>query len=400
MFGWEFPPAYSGGLGIACYGLTRQLAAQGAQVTFVLPKKMDSPHNFLKVISCGDEMKGVKTHILINSALQPYMSEGTYISNSHDQGTNSGRVYGSSIYEEVLRYGEVARTIAATEEFDVIHAHDWLSTKAAIAAKEVSGKPMVLHIHNTVYDRGAGNPCPEEYEIEREGMHKADKIITVSQWTKNKVVEHYDIPASKVEVVHNGIDFDDYDAVEMISHLKKTNKIVLFLGRITIQKGPDYFIDAAKKVLEKEKDVMFVFSGSGDMERQMIEKAASLGISDRVLFAGFTRGKERDKMYQMADVFVMPSVSEPFGLVPLEAMYYGTPCVISKQSGVAEVTKHCFKVDFWDINEMANKIVSLLRYPPLHDEMVSNGKREVKTLTWEKAASKCINIYNELLCKV
>lgn len=393
MFGWEFPPYNSGGLGIACYGLTKALTSTGAEVIFVLPKKVDIKDNQFKILY-GDETITRSKHYIVNSVLKPYVTSESYV-REIEQGIPKG-MYGNTLLEEVIRYGELARDIATQEDFDVIHAHDWLSMKAGIAAKEVSGKPLIVHIHATEFDRTGGNNNQMVYDIEREGMHAADKIITVSQFTKNKVVEHYGVPESKVCVVHNGTELEPSE-YEAVYHLKKNNKIVLFVGRITIQKGPDYFIDAAKRVLEKDPNVRFIFAGSGDMQRAMIEKSAQLGISDKVLFAGFLRGKELANAFKMADVFVMPSVSEPFGLVPLEAMNHGTPVIISKQSGVSEVLTHCLKMDFWDIDEMANKILATLKYSALHKTLQENGQKEVKTITWENPAQRCIGLYNTLL---
>ena len=229
-------------------------------------------------------------------------------------------------------------------------------------------------------------------------MHKADKIIAVSNFTKNKITTHYDIPSEKIDVVHNAVDFSEHHGNENFE-IKKTGKVVLFLGRLTLQKGPDYFVYAAKKVLEHEKNVKFIIAGSGDMESSIIEKAAELGIADKVLFAGFLNHDDVDRAYKMADVYVMPSVSEPFGITALEAMKNKAPVIVSKQSGVSEVIKHCLKVDFWDVNELSNKIISTLRYKPLHETLIDNGYSEVRKLNWDTPAEKCINIYNELVNK-
>jgi glycosyltransferase involved in cell wall biosynthesis len=390
MFSWEFPPYNSGGLGIACQGLTRALSKEGADLVFVLPKKLDINEDYMKIVYC-DQSK--KTEYFVNSPLKPYLNCNSYVNSSFSSNKN---IYGLNLIDEVIRYGEIAQEIAKNETFDIIHAHDWLSMKAGIAAKKVSKKPLIVHIHATEFDRTGGNYNPLVYEIEKEGLNAADIIITVSQFTKNKVIENYGINPEKIRVVHNGTELEE-EKVNEISQLSKNNKIVLFVGRITIQKGPDYFIDAAKKVLEKESDVLFIISGSGDMERQMIEKAASMGISDKVLFAGFLRGKDLERVFKLADVFVMPSISEPFGLVPIESMNYGTPAIISKQSGVSEVITHCLKVDFWDINEMASKILAVLHYPPLKQTLSENGRREAKIITWQKPAQKCITIYKELI---
>jgi len=391
MFGWEFPPYNSGGLGTACQGLTKALSAKGAQITFVLPKKVDLNLDYLKLVF-GDKNSSV---YVVNSLLKAYLNHETYYQefsiNPHP--TN----YGLSLMEEVERYGRIAEEIARQEEFDVIHAHDWLTFKAGIAAKKVSGKKLVVHVHATEFDRTGGQGNNQlVYDIERQGMHEADMIIAVSNFTKNKIVEHYGVSPAKIRVVHNSVDFENYE-LSKIPKLREHNKIVLYLGRLTIQKGPDYFIYAAKKVLEKYKNVIFVVAGSGDMEKFLINKTAELGISDHVLFTGFLRGEDLFKAYKMADLYVMPSVSEPFGITPLESMMTGTPTIISKQSGVSEILTHCLKVDFWDVNEMSNKIICALKYKELHETLKENGFKEVQKIKWENSADKTLGVYNELL---
>jgi len=366
MFGWEFPPHNSGGLGTACQGLTKSLAANGIDITFVLPKKLDLNVDYMKMV-----FGNIKINY-VNSLLKGYITSSEY-KWKLSQEDNPG-IYGNSLFEEVERYASVGAKIAKFEDFDVIHAHDWLTVKAGIAG---NGN------NKTVYD------------IEREGMHKADKVVAVSEYTKNKIVEHYGIRPEKVEVVHNGVEFESY-TLNKAHKLKEKNKMVLFVGRITLQKGPDYFVHAAKRVLDVYPDAIFVVVGNGDMEHQMINMAASMGIADRVLFAGFLRGKEKEKAYQMADLLVMPSVSEPFGIVPLEALMYGTPVLISKQSGVSEVLTHSLKTDFWDVDEMANKIVNVLTYKSLYNTLRDNGMAEIKNMDWDKSAKKCIKVYKEI----
>ncbi|MBI2451887.1 glycosyltransferase family 4 protein [Candidatus Pacearchaeota archaeon] len=393
MFGWEFPPFNSGGLGTACYGLTKGLSNKGVDIIFVLPKSVPVNADFLKIIF-GDSIASAKKHYIFNSLLHPYITSASYNSRLSAKGSS---IYGANLFEEVNRYSLIAEEIAKQENFDIIHSHDWLTFKSGIAAKKVSHKPLVVHVHATEFDRTGGNGINQYvYEIERHGMHEADLIIAVSNYTKNKIVEHYGVSPEKIRVVHNSVEFENY-TLEQASKLKENNKIVLFLGRITLQKGPDYFIYAAKKVLEHYPNTIFVVAGSGDMEKQIIEKVAELGISDKVLFAGFLRGKDVHQAYQMADLYVMPSVSEPFGITPLESIINGTPVLISKQSGVSEVLSHCLKVDFWDILEMSNKIVSVLQYPELHTSLKENGKREIQRFSWDKSAERCLNVYNEAL---
>lgn len=395
MFGWEFPPFHSGGLGTACYGLTKALSKKNIDVIFVMPRAPDvSKAEFVKIIS-ADDLSRIKIWDIV-SPLSAYMTQEEYYRKilSFGKGGSSG-MYSQNLFEEVYKYALKAKAIAAKEEHDVIHAHDWLTFKAGIEAKKVSSKPLVVHVHATEFDRTGGNNLNQSvYDIEREGMHAADKIIAVSEFTKRKIVEHYDISSDKVVVVHNAVEFDQEEAQnEEDFGIKKHDKIVLFLGRITIQKGPDYFLYAAKKILDYDENVRFIIAGSGDMQPFIIEKSAELGISDKVLFAGFLRGKDIDRAYKMADVYVMPSVSEPFGITPLEAMRNNTPVIISKQSGVSEVIKHCLKVDFWDVDELANKIISVLKYNNLKEALKENAYSEVKKFSWMEPAEKCIDVY-------
>lgn len=393
MFGWEFPPYNSGGLGTACYGLTKGLNNHGTKVTFVLPKQYPRmKSDFVKLISADIRVIG------INSLLVGYMNYENYNERIQQKGIDGGlNIYGKNLFEEVYRYSEKARLIARSEKHDVIHAHDWMTYQAGIAAKKESKKPLVIHVHATEFDRTGGNPNRYVYQIEKQGMEESDAIIAVSNFTKNKIIEHYGINHEKVHVVHNSVDFSYENFMTDELNIKKKNKIVLFLGRITLQKGPDYFLYAAKKCLEIDPNIKFVFAGSGDMEPFIIEKAAELGISYNVLFAGFLRGNDVDKAYQAADLFVMPSVSEPFGLTALEAMKNKTPVLISKQSGVSEVIKHCLLVDFWDVNELVNNILAVLRYKALRECLREDGFNEVKKFSWNEPARKCIDIYNKVL---
>ncbi len=390
MFGWELPPQNSGGLGVACFGLAKELSRKNCEITFVLPRKF-SKNSFFNIIS-GDVF--YKKIINFNSILSPYLNSESYKSSLKREENN---FYGSNLLDEVYRYRLSGRNIGANEDFDIIHAHDWLSFGAGIEAKKVSGKPLVAHIHATEFDRGGGSINKEIYEKEKEGMMEADKVIAVSNYTKNIVVNNYGIPHEKVEVVHNGIDSEEETVYNDIHKLKeKGKKMVLFLGRITIQKGPDYFIKAAKKVCDFSDDIYFIISGSGDMENQIMNEVARLGISDKVIFTGFLRGSDLKRIYREADLFVMPSVSEPFGLTPLESLINGTPVLISKQSGVSEVLTHALKVDFWDVDDMAGKILSFLNYEVLPPTLLKNGRSEVDSITWNRAAEKCIKIYQTL----
>ncbi|MDO8492678.1 MAG: glycosyltransferase family 4 protein, partial [bacterium] len=359
MFGWEFPPHNSGGLGVACLGLTRALAREGFDITFVLPKMVPISSGHVKIKFADISNVRFKS---INSPLSPYLTSGKY---GKLFGGGSG-LYGPNLISEVKRYALLGGALVLEDEYDVIYAHDWLSFGAGLEAKRISGKPLIVHVHATEFDRcgGASGINNEVYELERVGMEDADCVIAVSQFTKDTITRYYGIPAEKVIVVHNGVDDATFPYREMkstrLGALKKAGyKIVLFAGRITLQKGPDYFIRAAKRVLEYNPKVIFLVVGSGDMERQVMQEAAYYKIADKVLFTGFLRGDDLAESYDIADLYVMPSVSEPFGITPLESMRVGTPVIISKQSGVSEVVHHALKVDFWDTEEMANKILSV-----------------------------------------
>jgi len=310
-------------------------------------------------------------------------------------GTGSGG-YSSDLFADAQRYARLASALAVHEDFDVIHAHDWLTYHAGIAVRALTGKPLVCHIHATEFDRSGEHINQGVYDIERAGMHAADRVVAVSRLTKAIVHTRYGVPDEKIDVVYNGVEQHEAQPVEGAA-IEKDERIVLFLGRITMQKGPEYFIRAAKRVLEIEDKVKFVVAGSGDMAVRMIEDAAKLGIGHKVLFTGFLRGRDVDRVYAMADCYVMPSVSEPFGIAPLEAMRNDTPVIVSKQSGVAEVLTHALKVDFWDIDEMANKIVAVLRYPPLGSTLREHGRFELRGLSWDGAAEKCVRVYGRAI---
>jgi glycogen(starch) synthase len=424
MLGWEFPPFISGGLGTACYGLTRALDQLGIKVTFVLPKMVESQYathvNLLtpgsqKSISSvkGQDFKNVKFRA-IDSPLHPYASPDIYRKQIEEMFKKrfgklgnvtaatqfiSGTDYGGNMYNEIHRYAAVATQLSVEEEFDVIHAHDWMTFPAGVAVAAISGKPLVVHMHSTEFDRSGEHVNQMIYDIERMGMERANKVITVSFFTRNIIISRYGISSDKVEVVYNGVEQNGRAAVAN-ARIDKNEKVVLFLGRITMQKGPEYFLAAAKKVLDVIDNVKFVMAGSGDLMHRAIEIAAELGIGHKVLFTGFLRGDDVKKIYEIADLYVMPSVSEPFGIAPLEALGYDVPIIISKQSGVSEVLKHALKVDFWDVNEIANKIIAVLKYPPLGITLRSHGNFEVRKLRWEDAALKCARIYEEMLVTV
>ena len=426
MLGWEFPPFITGGLGTACYGLTKALDQLNVKVTFVLPRMVDSEYaTHVKVLSPASwqsaasfEFEGLKNvkFRAINSLLQPYSTPDVYQrqleatlrqkqkrrggADTVAQFIEQGH-YGGDMYTEVHRYAAMVASLARNEQFDVIHAHDWMTYPAGIAIAAISRKPLIVHVHSTEFDRSGENVNQMIYDIERQGMHRADKIIAVSNFTRNIIIDRYGVGPGKVEVVHNGVERSNNTNRQLAeSSITRDEKIVLFLGRITMQKGPEYFLAAAKKVLEVIDNVKFVMAGSGDLMRKSVEMAAQLGIGHKVLFTGFLQGQDLRRIYEMVDLYVMPSVSEPFGIVPLEALNNDVPVIISKQSGVSEVLKHALKVDFWDTDEIANKIIAVLKYPPLQETLANYGNFEVRKLRWKDSAAKCVKVYEEMLVAV
>ena len=394
MFGWEFPPHNSGGLGTACEGLTRALDARGARVIFVLPKRVGVKADFVRFRFADLERVKFRT---VPGLLYPYLTSEAYVRERAAAG--AGAIYGAGLLDEVWAYAARARAIAATEKFDIIHAHDWLAFPAGLAAKAMSGKPLIVHVHATEFDRTGGNGVNQEvYAIEQAGLRGADAIYAVSQWTKNILIERYGVVPEKIRVVHNGVAENSPAALPgVLTEVKQAGfKIVLFVGRITLQKGPDCFVQLAKRVLAEAPKTYFVMAGSGDMEGQVMRAVATFGLSDRFIFPGFLRGEELARLYRAADVYVLPSVSEPFGITPLEALQHGAPVIVSKQSGVAEVLRHALKVDFWDIEEMSNQLLAVLRYPALGETLAENGRREAAGVTWDLAAAKCLAGYREL----
>ncbi|MGM5488153.1 MAG: glycosyltransferase family 4 protein [Nanobdellota archaeon] len=400
MFGWEFPPFASGGLGTACHGLTRGLCQHGVDVTFVMPRgKGDPTSSHVNMIFANElERHGSFAVKEIETPMQPYMDSRKYAKIWYTKKPAEGEdcdVYGKNLYEEVHRFAHQAEMIEDLEGYDIIHAHDWMTYPAAIRAKERTGKPLVVHIHATEFDRTTGHCNPQIYELERKGFEAADCIIAVSELTRQKVIQEYAIPKDKVQVVHNAVEISADSVYNKVGC--SDDKLILFLGRITIQKGPEHFVWAAKKVTTVEKNVKFVVAGSGDMEARMVDVATDLGIADKFIFTGFLRGPDVDRAFRMADLYVMPSISEPFGITPLEAMRNGTPTLISKQSGVSEVLKHCLKVDFWDIDQMANQMVSVLRYNDLYSTLSEEGTKEVQRFNWTIPAAQCVKIYSSYL---
>ncbi len=498
MLGWEFPPFISGGLGTACFGLTRALDRQGHEVLFVLPRpigkdvkshvklfgpdalaaapeaprpmappqhrpagntpagepshrettmvmseSMSAPQS--KPGALGDQIEAFRHAVLVGlpgGFASPYGSGGPvggggsstsgvriaipagatpelirairievealraagvhidaieeFIDSPMTPAALSGRAgeYCGDLIGEAGRYAAMVVRLARRERFDVVHAHDWLTYPAGMAVARATGKPLVIHVHATEFDRSGEHVNQRVYDIERRGMHAATRVICVSEYTRRICEARYGLSRAKSRVVYNGVDLEGEQPMPDL-RIEAGDKIVLFLGRITMQKGPEYFVAAAKRVLEKMDNVKFIVAGAGDMAARMIEQAAAYGIGHKVLFTGFLRGRDVKRVFEMADLYVMPSVSEPFGIAPLEAMSHGTPVIISKQSGVSEVLTHALKVDFWDVDDMANKIVAVLRHPPLSSTLQEHGAMEVRRLTWDGAAEKCVRVYGE-----
>lgn len=465
MLGWEFPPYISGGLGTACYGLTRAMSHSGLEILFVLPKAVEAQYaGHVRLISpqmprtsasapssedrinvfdsptpsqSPDEpiystegMSRVAFKPIPSWLSSPYITPRTFRASDLAQSapapsrsehaspqlpgtraavaarqpqpaqtsvlrTTTSVDYAHDIIAEVQRYASMAVRLIRGERFDVIHAHDWMTYPAALAIAGLSGKPLVVHVHSTEFDRAGDQPHQQIYDIERRGMHAATAVICVSHMTRRLCELRYGVPTEKMHVVYNGIDHDD-DAQPRTT-IRRGDKIVLFLGRLTMQKGPEYFIAAAKKVLARYDKVKFIVAGSGDLAQRTIQLAAEMGIGHKVLFAGFLRGPDVERVFRMADAYVMPSVSEPFGIAPLEAIRHDVPVIISKNSGVSEVIDHALKVDFWDVDEMANKILAILRHPPLGQTLREHADFEVRKLTWDGAAAKCLTVYEEVI---
>ena len=423
MFGWEFPPHISGGLGTACYGIVKGLHSVGdVDVIFVVPKLFgDEEKDSFKLISAEDidinykifDLSSFFNNVIffeVNSTLRPYATVDEYYKIINELKQNQSFLtnkssperlkfsggYGSNLFQEIFNYAIVSANLVISQDFDVIHAHDWLTFPAGIVAKKITGKPLILHVHATEFDRSGGNINPDVFNIEKHCLEEADQIITVSNFTRNILIEKYEIDPQKIVTVHNAVEPLNFTINEPLKKPVK-EKIVTFLGRITLQKGPEYFIEAANLVLKKTKNVRFVMAGSGDMLQKMILRVATLGIGDRFHFTGFLKGDDVYKMYRISDVYVMPSISEPFGIAPLEAIQSNVPVIISKQSGVSEVLKYAIKVDFWDIHAIADAIYALINYEGLPQVFKLYGKEEVDNLKWEDTARKIKELYCKLI---
>ncbi|MGV8962590.1 MAG: glycosyltransferase [Candidatus Saccharimonadaceae bacterium] len=414
MFGWEFPPHILGGLGTASYGLTRGMSMQeDMDITFVIPKPWgDEDQSFLKIIGANNTpivWKDVSWETA-KLKLEKYMNPQDYFDlrnniyadfnylHTNDLGCIefSGK-YPNNLLEELNNYSIVAGVIARTYDFDIIHSHDWLTYPAGLHAKSVTGKPLILHVHATDFDRSRGDVNPVVYNIEKNGMDHADHIICVSNLTRRTVIEKYHQDPNKVTTVHNAVEPLSPEIMALDRVTGSSDKIVTFLGRITMQKGPEFFVDAATKVLKNSNHIRFVMAGSGDMMNKMIRLVADRGIAEKFHFTGFLQGKQVYEMLMSSDVYIMPSVSEPFGISPLEAMQCGVPSIISNQSGCAEILNNVIKTDYWDVDGMADAIYSICTYPGMEEFLRIEGKKEVDEIKWEYAGQKVRDIYNKFV---
>lgn len=393
MLGWELPPHNSGGLGVACYQLCKALSKKGADIEFVLPYTADhSDISFMRINAAHpqDVEQVLKAGIAYDSF--------KYVK-------TTGEVQYVDLFGQVAIYEKAVERVVRLASFDMIHAHDWLTCRAAVKAKMLTGKPLIVHLHSVEADRAGaehgGNPFVRE--VEELALQIADRIVAVSQHTKNAIIREYHIPADKIEVVHNHFDPSglipqdaDVNAYAYLDKMKSQGyRVVANVGRLTIQKGLPNLLRAFQKVLVFAPKTLLLIVGSGEQRNELIGMTADLGIAENVVFADFQRGKRYRDAYAVADLFVMPSVSEPFGLTALESIGYGTPALLSKQSGVSEVIKNALKVDYWDIDEMANKIVALVQSDELRDELHTHSYKEYLNHSWDESADKVFAIYQK-----
>ncbi len=390
MLGWELPPHNSGGLGVACYNLCKALAKRDIDIEFILPYQADHGIDFMRVTAASpQDVQAILRSGIAYDSIKYILSDGTTVD--------------YNIFDQQQLYEQAVGRIAALQQYDIIHAHDWLTFRAGLRAKEVLGCPIVLHVHSIEPDRAGGQVGNTLVrDIEATAFFAADRIIAVSDFTRQAIVREYGIPLDKIEVVHNSIEQSDivpldYNLATTYQYLAALRaqgyRVVTNVGRLTIQKGLPNLLHAAKIVVAHHPKTMFLIVGSGEQYRELLELAAELGIAKHVIFTDFQRGKPWRDAFAIADLFVLPSVSEPFGLTPLEAIGYGTPALISKQSGVSEVLRHVLKVDYWDVHEMANQIISVMQNDPLRDELLAGSSRELAALSWGQAADKVCELY-------
>ncbi len=428
MLGWEFPPFISGGLGTACHGLTQAMSRLDTRILFVLPKALGD--DAVQVGSVpGSGGVGVADAALTTGGAErlcfarvpagfrnPYgrpfagvggdpeserLAAALAVVGSSERpaslrvvGAGSEDGYDGDLLGKIYDYAARCTSLLRHEEFDVIHAHDWMTFPAAMRLAAASGKPLIAHVHATEFDRSGNFVHSAVFEIEKAGMQAAERVITVSELTRRTVLRHYGMAPEKVDVVHNGIEFQNVKPVT--AERSGGAKVVLFLGRITMQKGPEFFVRAAARVAEQMDNVRFVIAGNGDLVPRVRNLVAELGLQEKVEMPGFLRGAAVERAYAAADVYVMPSITEPFGLTALEAARHGVPVVLSKTAGAAEVLgRGALQVDFWDVNMMACMIDSVLRYPGLAAGLRREAYAEILKLTWDEAARKCLRLYRQ-----
>ncbi len=394
MIGWELPPFNSGGLGVACQNLARALLKKRIKISFALPSFQKA-----KIFSEGIVFFHPFSSKTYSNKIPPQFY--TYASAFSTSGLLKKKIIGNTndLMQQVMSYTNIVDAVKNLD-FDVIHAHDWLTVPAALAIKKISGKPLVVHVHALEFDRSGGNSFgnSEVGSIEREGLIKADKIIAVSNYTKGKISSCYNIDPDKIEVVYNGVPREVDDKIlGYNADFLKNKKIIIFVGRLTVQKGIDWFLRAAQRVIKEEPQALFIVVGEGELKFQAVELATELGIGKSVVFTGFLSREELSKIYRIASLYVLPSVSEPFGIAPLEALKYDTPIILSKTAGVGEVLNGVLKVDFWDTEQMAEKMVAVLLYPTLYKQLIQDGQRDLIGITWDIAAEKVERIYDNLI---
>ena len=414
MLGWEFPPHISGGLGTATYGITKGLSSQeDMDITLMLPAPSgDEDSSYMSIIGASEvpivyqdpsrEYLEERIGRVMTPEMYYHLMDHIYADFRYMLTDDIGCIqfsgkYGDNLIDEINNYSIVAGVVARADHYDLIHAHDWVTYPAGIHAKQVLGVPLVIHVHATDFDRSRGNVNPTVYAIEKDGMDHADHIMCVSELTRRTVIEKYHQDPAKVTAVHNAVIPLEESILNMPDKRGVKDKVITFLGRLTMQKGPEYFVEAAARVLAKKRDVRFVMAGSGDKMDEMIRLVAEKRISDRFHFTGFMKGRQVYEVYHASDVYVMPSVSEPFGITPLEAMQCGVPCIISKQSGCSEILTYAIKLDYWDVDAMADAMYALVTYPALHDLLSQRGLDEVAGITWDKVALKIRGLYDQVL---
>ncbi len=391
MLGWELPPHHVGGMGVACYQMCKELSYSGVDIEFILPFTAKFDIDFMKITPAHEQ-----------SAEEFLISGGVYDAAWFTTMKNKKLAIGQlDLRQQHDRFAHNVAKLAESREFDIIHAHDWLTFRAGMLAKQITGKPLIVHVHATQYDQSAGgHGNPLAREIEYQAFMMADQIFAVSQKTKNVIVREYGVPEEKIYVVHNSMEISDdiNEGANLHQYLEvmksKGYKVVVNIGRMTIQKGLTHLLEAAQKVIEKNPKVLFLIAGGGEQQEELIRMAAHYKISSNVIFESWVSGKKWRDTFRVGDVFVMPSVSEPFGLTALEAIGFGTPVIVSKQSGVGEVLQNCFKVDFWDTDQMADMILAITGNDSLARTMWLSSYHEYRSQSWAKSARKMTDQYN------